>query len=251
MLDIVISKLVKDHSGGALRKLLEPRLPARSFDRRRAVDRVRPGPIRIEDMVSLYRAIKLALPDQPRLIVEMLSANRGEGVSSVVRGLAQAAAAVASARVLICDATPERANFGYFRVQPAAANLDDFAAKRADLRDTIVEVPRSGVDLCALSDPEAGHRVAINIGAVDAVFETLRERYDLILVDAPPTNRNVLGPALAKKVDGVVLVVEAERTRSPIAAAALHAIEVNSGRILGVVLNKRRLHIPGFIYRWL
>ena len=31
-----------------------------------------------------------------------------------------------------------------------------------------------------------------------------------IVVDAPPTNRNVLGPALSKKVDGVVLVVEAE-----------------------------------------
>lgn len=253
MLDIVVSKLVKDHSGTTLRKLVDPAalLPARDLDRRRALDRVEHGPLRVEDMVSLYRAIKLALPDRPHIIVEIIAANRGEGVSSVVRGLAQAAALIGSARVLICDATPERSNFSHFRVDAPAATLDDFAAKRAGLDDAIVDAPGAGLSLCALSDPESGSRVAVNIGAVDAVLAMLRERYDLIVIDAPPTNRNVLGPALAKKADGVVLVVEAERTRTPIAAAALHAIEINAGRVLGVVLNKRRFHIPGFVYRWL
>jgi Mrp family chromosome partitioning ATPase len=47
------------------------------------------------------------------------------------------------------------------------------------------------------------------------------------------------------------MVVEAERTRSPIVDQARRSIESNGGRMLGVVLNKRRFHIPRFLYQWL
>jgi hypothetical protein len=44
-------------------------------------------------------------------------------------------------------------------------------------------------------------------------------------------------------------VVEAERTRAPIVEQARRAVEANGGRLLGVVMNKRRYHIPRAIYR--
>jgi protein-tyrosine kinase len=79
----------------------------------------------------------------------------------------------------------------------------------------------------------------------------LRDHFDLVVFDAPAMSHGALGPALTKKVDGVVVVVEAERTRAPVVAELQRVIEVNGGRILGVVLNKRRFHIPRFLYRWL
>ncbi len=246
MLDIVVTKWMKDQTGSALRKLVEfggtDDLDRRDFSL---------GPLRIEDMIALYRAIRLALPDRPHAIIEVTSASSGEGVSSVVRGVAQAAASVAGARVLVCDATPDLANFRQFRVAPPSPTLNDCVAGRAGLDEALKEVPSRGLALCALSKPEAVNRLAVSTAAVDAALADLRERYDLVIIDTPPANRSVLGPALARKVDGVVVVVEAERTRAPIVAAALHAIKVNSGRVIGVVLNKRRMHIPGFIYRWL
>jgi Mrp family chromosome partitioning ATPase len=42
----------------------------------------------------------------------------------------------------------------------------------------------------------------------------------------------------------VILVLEAENTRGSIAAANKEKIEKAGGRVLGVVLNKRRNHIP-------
>jgi len=54
---------------------------------------------------------------------------------------------------------------------------------------------------------------------------------------------------LTRCVGGVVLVVEAERTRAPIVEQARRAVEANGGRLLGVVMNKRRYHIPRAIYR--
>lgn len=209
------------------------------------------GPLRIDDMVNLFRSVRHALPDQHARMIEVIASNHGEGVSTVVRGLAHAAAAVGNARVLICDATPGRGTFGFFRLAANQPSLNDFAMQRADLRDVIVDVPSHGFAVCALADPGAGWHIAVNLEVLSPVLATLRQSFDLILIDAPPTNHSVLGPALARETDGVILVLESERTRAPAAKAALQSIEINSGRMLGVVLNKRRFHIPRFMYRWL
>ena len=202
-------------------------------------------------MVGLYRSIRKALPERSTIVVEVIAANHGEGVSTVARGLAQAAAGVGNARALICDATPERANFRHFRTTSERATLNDVALKTASLSDAVVDLPRFGVSLCALSDPGAGHRVAVNVELLDPVLALLRQRFDLVVIDAPPANHGLLGLALANKADGVVLVIEAERTRTPIAAATLQSLAVNNAKVLGAVLNKRRFHIPRFVYRWL
>jgi Mrp family chromosome partitioning ATPase len=54
---------------------------------------------------------------------------------------------------------------------------------------------------------------------------------------------------MSKALDGVVLVVEAERTRSLSVRATQKTIQVHGGTVLGVVLNKRRSHVPRFFSR--
>ena len=57
--------------------------------------------------------------------------------------------------------------------------------------------------------------------------------------------------AEAKHVDGVILVLEAERTKCSVAENVKERIVKNGGNILGVVFNKRRCHIPACIRSWL
>jgi hypothetical protein len=54
---------------------------------------------------------------------------------------------------------------------------------------------------------------------------------------------------LAPAVDANLLVVEAERTRSAVAQNLRDRILDVGGTISGVVLNKQKFYIPGFIYR--
>jgi Mrp family chromosome partitioning ATPase len=54
---------------------------------------------------------------------------------------------------------------------------------------------------------------------------------------------------MSKALDGIVLVVEAERTRTPLVRATQKTIKGHGGTVLGVVLNKRRSHVPKFLYR--
>lgn len=84
------------------------------------------------------------------------------------------------------------------------------------------------------------------------VAKTMRDRFDLIVIDGPAlTSFPEMRVAIAG-IDGTILVIEAERTVSVAAARTVAAIEEAGGHLLGLVLNKRRYIIPEWIYgRWL
>jgi Mrp family chromosome partitioning ATPase len=54
---------------------------------------------------------------------------------------------------------------------------------------------------------------------------------------------------ICAKVDGVIMVVESGKTREQVAVRAKKELEEAGGKVLGVVLNKRKFHIPEWIYR--
>ena len=54
---------------------------------------------------------------------------------------------------------------------------------------------------------------------------------------------------MASMVDGTVLVVEAEKTRWPVAVNVKERIKQSGGKVLGIAFNKRQYYIPGWLYR--
>ena len=208
-------------------------------------------PILVEDAVSLLSVICNALPDVDCRVIELIAPHHKAGVSSLARGLAYVGAAIGNLRVVICDTSRNGDSFKFYGVEPPAATLCDLAVGRAGLHDVLAKTPFLNFSLCAVADPAAIDRLASHPDILDPAFTVLRECFELVIIDAPPPNGNILGAALSRKADRVVMVVEAEKTRSPAARAAGRAIEANGGQILGAVLNKRRFHIPKALYRWL
>ena len=82
----------------------------------------------------------------------------------------------------------------------------------------------------------------------DIVFEELKNIFDLILIDFPITShgKDVM---LSSRIDGVILVVEAEKTRWQVAEKMKEQVVGHGDKVLGVVLNKRRFPIPETIYK--
>ncbi len=69
------------------------------------------------------------------------------------------------------------------------------------------------------------------------VIAALKQRADIILFDAPPVIAVTDAAVLGKRVDGVVLVVEAGQTRREHARRAKEQLEKLNIRIVGAVLN--------------
>jgi Mrp family chromosome partitioning ATPase len=86
---------------------------------------------------------------------------------------------------------------------------------------------------------------------LDAAIRKLKKRFDWVVLDAPPVTRYPETPVLARHCDGVILVVEAERTRTAVAKRAKALIENGGSEVVGVVLNRRRYPIPGLLYEML
>jgi Mrp family chromosome partitioning ATPase len=84
--------------------------------------------------------------------------------------------------------------------------------------------------------------------AFDAFLRTVRAQFrtTVIATSDPTSHPECL--LLCRKVDGVVLVLESERTRKDGARWAARQIEESGGRLLGTVLNGRRYRLPGWIY---
>lgn len=211
-----------------------------------------------EEMIQLYWAIQKALPvggsrERARgqnitsRIVELISASPGAGASTIARGLAETAANFGAARVLVCSAASARKGA---RATRAQMGLNDVAAGKIALREAITTDSSGKFGFCVAANLRSGSRMMVDMEDLESVFAILREQYDLILIDAPAPSRSFLGSVLSKMADGVVLVVEAGRTRVHAAAAARRLLEAHGAKILGVVLNKRRFYIPWFIYRF-
>lgn len=79
-------------------------------------------------------------------------------------------------------------------------------------------------------------------------LQTLRFVFDYVFLDCSALNTSDAAALFAPSVDGVVVVVEAERTRKEQVRNALKTIETAKGNLLGCVLNKRRYSIPKWIY---
>jgi Mrp family chromosome partitioning ATPase len=77
----------------------------------------------------------------------------------------------------------------------------------------------------------------------------MKTQADWVMFDAPHINSYDDSIALAARVDGVIMVVEAEKTRWEVAEHAKQRVENSNGKILGVILNKRQSHIPDWLYK--
>lgn len=79
-------------------------------------------------------------------------------------------------------------------------------------------------------------------------FALMRERFDFTLLDAPPITLNPESASLARWADGVILVVHAGKTRWEVVEQAKVQLQLAGAKLLGVVLNRRRLAIPQWLY---
>ena len=66
----------------------------------------------------------------------------------------------------------------------------------------------------------------------------LGENYDHVIVDAPPVLGLADAPLIASAVDGVILVIEANRGKMRMIAQSLDRLELGGGKVFGAVVTK-------------
>jgi Mrp family chromosome partitioning ATPase len=83
------------------------------------------------------------------------------------------------------------------------------------------------------------------------LIQTLRTQFGLVIVDCRPLLASDDVPRLAHLVDGVIMVVQADRSTNQQLRHALQLLALTGAAFKGFVLNRRTYPIPDRIYRWL
>ncbi len=176
------------------------------------------------------------------------SPSEGEGHSPVLINFAIALASEGD-KVLLVDANLRNPSFHHVFKLEKKGGLTDLLSGESSLLNVIKEtqVSHLSVITCGMASSNAGSVFELN--ALDSLIQEMKAQYDWVLFDSPPINSSSDSIALAPRADGVVMVVQAEKTRWEVAARAKQRIEDGNGTILGVILNNRRFYIPERIYK--
>lgn len=204
-------------------------------------------PIAEEEYQKLRANLLTALgPSSMRTILVTAPRHR-EGVTTVALGLATTLAKDRDARVLLVEANLRSPALDRALDADSGAGLIDYLQGRQPVETVVSRVESSNFSLVSAGRISNGAAQSIDFELLGEMFARLRPEYDFVVIDSPPVNQYADASVLASKVDGVILVIEADRTPVAEAESAKRQLERVGARILGVVLNRKRTYIPAFI----
>jgi capsular exopolysaccharide synthesis family protein len=194
-------------------------------------DGFRPG---TEEFRTLRTRIQRMGAKRPLKVILVVSAAAQEGKTFVSANLAHAISTHGK-RVLIIDADLRRPAQHRLWGAPCETGLSNFLTGEAELREIVQKGPFEGLYLIPSGPQHSNPSELISSGKLKALVTSMRELFDVIIIDSPPAGLVSDASAMADSADGVLFVVRAGSTSSK-KVAAIRA-EFREHRVLGVVLN--------------
>jgi capsular exopolysaccharide synthesis family protein len=204
---------------------LDPRLVAASAPHSAAAEQYR----------SLRARLTRAENGRALRAIIVTSPNKGDGKSLTAANLALTMAQEFQQRVLLLDADLRRPSVhslfgiaetpGLSDVLMGAVTLDDALVSASEHRLTIMPsglVPSHPAEL-------------LGSAAMRRVLDTLRTRFDRIIIDMPPVAPLADVAVASSMADGVLMIVRAGVTPKPAIERALGSVDTS--KVLGLVLN--------------
>src|SRR6476469_9633676 len=193
-----------------------------------------------EQIVDLLYRVDDALARRKKRIVQFISPGPDEGTTSISWGYARASAQMLKRRVLLLTNSSSQAN-GH-GAGPNMVNIDDMANSNsiADALHMVGDKPF----VATVMMEDAFSRESASATLDEALWQRLYEHFDEIVIDSPAPSESHLGRLLASYADAVVVVIEAEKTRDPVARKLMNDLNSVQANVIGSVLNKRRFYVP-------
>lgn len=177
------------------------------------------------------------------------SAASGEGTTTIATSFARFLAMERTKRVLVVEMNARNPAFASEFSINGDRGVSDYFASRTDLVSLVQPLKGTNLDVLQIGSAEPT-AIQINVARVFPLFiEEAYRHYDTVIIDAPAIINFPETPAMAPYVSGVVLVVHTRKTKREVVQRAMEAIHTFKGKILGVVLNRKRYYIPDFIYK--
>lgn len=203
-----------------------------------------------EALRSVRTGLVLTNVDRPPRIIQLTSAVPGEGKSTLAASLAVSASR-AGLKTIIVDAdfrNPTVAKNFNVKAEPGLA---DVLAGEAGLEEACVICPITGITVLPAGMRRSVPPDLAGSKRLRALFDGLVAKYELVIIDGPPTLSMADARMLNTLSDAVLLVVEWKSTPAELVEECAALLRGGRANLAGVLLNKvdfRRMARYGYGY---
>ncbi len=241
--------------------LESPRVQRRAWFRSRRSRRNNshraPGSLQIDfdlapDVEEAYQRLGtnlLSPSNEPTVLRDLMvvASVHGEGTTTTAALYASTLAKRKKLDVLLIEANfrtpaleqvfPVRRNGGFAELVSGTQDLD-----------TVVQAtPQPNLFVITSGHYETSPSNILEAPHMSEVLARLHERFQFVVFDSAPVNVYTDAQILGPRVDATVFVIEADRTRIDEVQRAKRQLERAGAKMLGVLLNRRKNYLPGFM----
>ena len=191
-------------------------------------------------VVEAYKALRtnviFSLPDGQSKCIGVTSATKGEGKSSTALNLAISFSQIGK-KVLLVDCDMRLPTIAAKLGISGVPGLSNILVQNGNIEASLRRI--QGMDITVLPSgtipPDPTYLLESNRMA--KLLEILRKYYEYIIVDLPPVNSVTDAAILAKRLDGLLLVVRHDVAEYREVTTMLSQLRLADAKILGMVYN--------------
>lgn len=179
-------------------------------------------------------------------VILFTSPLNGEGKSTTVAYVATAMALHKGRKVLAVDLDLRRPRLNRHLGLDGSRGLGDVLRKECSLDEAIIRTDVPGLHVLLPGSEDVDPQFLLSAPDLTPILDSLRERYDLVLLDVPALLPVADAVTLIPYCDGVVLVVMAGKTSRPHLTRTREICVGMGAKILGVVIGNIKEAAPEY-----
>lgn len=196
----------------------------------------------------LRTSVRFAAVDRPLQTLMVTSPGPSEGKSVTVANLA-VAFAESGQRVLLVDSDLRRpVQHRVFRVSNFRGLSDAILSGTSVLAKCIQPTDIANLSIMTAGDSPPNPSELLASDRMGVLVEALKQQFDLVLFDSPPSLVVADGAILGSRVDGVILVTDVGQTHRKAAQQVVDELRRARANLLGVVINRVDTSGAGYGY---
>ena len=202
-------------------------------------------------LMNLRNSIDAELKNRGSKVIMFTSAVKGEGKTLIAAYFARVLALSEYDRVLVIDCALDAPRIHELFGIKNEKGIVDYLLGEAKFADIVRPVDEGVLDIITTGSTTRTDATQhlFNSDRMKALIPQVEEIYDYVIIDTSAVLDAPETPLIGAYASGIVMVIQAGKTKREVVKRAIAVVEKLEGRFIGSVLNRKKYYIPEFIYR--
>jgi capsular exopolysaccharide synthesis family protein len=154
-------------------------------------------------------------------------------------------------QILLVDADIRRGRISKYLGFNSELGLSDLISNGIELDETLINIGIDNLTILPSGKSKQNPGELLGSAKVKNLISLFKSKYDYIIFDTPPIVHVTDAGLLGAQTDGVIMVIQANRTQKGVIEHSESLLRQAQAKPLGYILTNVQYHIPEYIYRYL